>query len=96
MEKRKEYRAVKRYYRDPNTFEVKSEYVIQYLGVNILKSIFFFGKWLVWKDLMVENYDPVGGVFVDPVSFDTEKEAKKCLKNLRSFVYADEVVQDER
>lgn len=79
----KEYRIVKRYYRDiTEHHKVNSYYIVQYLGINRLKSIFYCKKYLGRKDY-----------FCDYVyEFNSPKEAKIFIENLKTPVHADEVI----
>lgn len=85
------YRIVKKYYRKYSSAKVDSYYSLEYLGIDIIKTILFLGKMYKWKTAKKFAYYGCGDSCYEEIRFDTLKEAREHKKNLEEPVYEKEV-----
>jgi len=88
----KKYRIIKKYWRDDNTAKIKNYYIIQYLGINFLRSIFCLKKQSKWKPYRIMQC-----YYCDchktTIRFDTRKEVVKYLNNLKKPIPKDKYIK---
>lgn len=86
------FRITKKYYRDPRDAKVYHYFVIEFYGMNVLKSIFWAKIWKEW--FPVTRKECYGGDCQNVIiRFDDLAKAQEYLKNLREPVYYDEVIE---
>ena len=87
----KQYRIIQKYWRDDDTAQIKDYYIIQYSGIDLLKSIFYLKKQLKWKPYEIEQcyYE----CHKEVIRFDTKKEIVEYRNNLEKPIPKDKCVK---
>jgi len=85
-------RIIKKYWRDSNTAKIKSNYIIQYMGIDFLRSILYFKKRLKWKPHKIMR-DYGMDCYKEIVEFDTKKEVIEYYNNLKKSVPIDKLIK---
>lgn len=89
----KEYRIVKRYKRWGEA-RVYSYYIIQYFSTCWVKTILYL--WMLWKQKCWKSYKELEyhhwGIHSTTKTFENLKLAKEFMKNLKTPVFAEEVI----
>jgi len=85
-------RIIKKYWRDNNTAKIKSNYIIQYMGIDFLRSILYFKKRLKWKSYKIMR-DYGMDCCKETIEFDTKKEVIEYRNNIKKSVPIDKLIK---
>lgn len=88
----KKYRIIKKYWRNNNTAKIISYYIIQYMGIDFLRSILYFKKRLKWKPYRIEQCYGMD-CYKETIRFDTKKEVIEYHDNLKKSVPIDKLIK---
>ena len=77
----KEYRIIKKYWRDNDTAKIKHYYIVEYLS-----------KHFGWKEYKVEICD-ISGDYKEAIEFLKEKDVQEYVKNLKKPIPKDEIIK---
>lgn len=91
----KQYRIVKKYERDLEEGKIFEIYQVQYIALDLLKTIFFgwisWEKWYKWKPAQRKRRGWGVDEWMEDCNFSTIQGAEEYVENLKKPVHEEEI-----